>query len=96
MGFETMEQTWIYFQEHSDALEFAKEIDVPFLIIHGARDDLIEDTLMDRLVDAVGDTTELVVYKDGNHGVFNWDFLMTDHMADWLVDQLNGSSDSNK
>ena len=37
-----------------------------------------------------------VVYKYGNHGVFNWDFLMTDHMADWLVDQLNDSSDSNK
>ena len=95
MGFENMEQTWTYFQEHSDALEFAKEIDVPFLIIHGARDDLIEDTLMDRLVEAIGDTAELIVYKDGNHGVFNWDFIMTDHMADWLVDQLNNSSDGN-
>jgi len=88
MGFETMEETWTYFQEHSDALPFAKEIDVPFLIVHGARDELIEDVLMDRLVEAVGQTAELVVYKEGNHGVFNWDDIMTDHMADWLLDRL--------
>lgn len=89
MGFQTMEETWTYFQEHSDALHFAKEIDIPFLIIHGSRDDLIEDSLMDRLVETVGDTAELIVYKDGNHGVFNWDFVMTDRMADWLADRLS-------
>ena len=88
VGFETMEEVWTYFQEHSDALPFAKDIDVPFLIVHGARDDLISDDLMDSLVTAVGSNAELVVYEEGNHGVFNWDFVMTDHMADWLVDKL--------
>ena len=88
VGFDTMEEVWTYFQEHSDALPFAKDIDVPFLIVHGARDDLISDDLMDSLVTAVGSNAELVVYEEGNHGVFNWDFVMTDHMADWLVDKL--------
>jgi hypothetical protein len=46
------------------------------------------DDIMHRLADEIGENAELVIYEDGNHGVFNWDFIMTDMMADWLVDKL--------
>jgi 2,6-dihydroxypseudooxynicotine hydrolase len=87
-GFETYEETWEYVQKHGDGLEAAKAIDIPYLIIHGSRDDIVGDRAMHELLEAIGNNAELVVYKDGNHGVFNWDFIMTDAMADWLLAKL--------
>lgn len=89
LGFKSFEQAWQYLQEHGDALSLVHHIQVPYLIIHGSRDDLVGDEAMHSLANTVGDNAELVVYKDGNHGVFNWDFIMTDAMADWLVDKLS-------
>jgi 2,6-dihydroxypseudooxynicotine hydrolase len=88
LGFDTFEETWAYLQEHGDGFDAVKHIDVPFLIIHGSRDDLMGNDVMHRLADEIGDNAELVIYEDGNHGVFNWDFLMTDRIADWLLDKL--------
>jgi 2,6-dihydroxypseudooxynicotine hydrolase len=87
-GFKSFEETWQYLQQNGDALSLAHHIRIPYLIVHGSRDDLVGDEAMHGLARAVGDHAELVVYKDGNHGVFNWDFVMTDAMADWLVDKL--------
>ena len=89
LGFETYEEAWDYVQRHGDGLEPAKAIDIPYLIVHGSRDDIVDEKAMYELAQAVGKTAELVVYKDGNHGVFNWDFIMTDAMADWLLDKLS-------
>jgi 2,6-dihydroxypseudooxynicotine hydrolase len=88
LGFKSFEQAWKYLQDNGDALSPAKHIRVPYLIVHGSRDDLVGDEAMKDLARTVGDLAHLVVYKDGNHGVFNWDFVMTDAMADWLVDKL--------
>lgn len=90
LGFGSFEETWRYLQAHGDALSLAKHIQVPYLIIHGSRGALADDQAMQNLAQAVGDHAELVLYKDGNHGVFNWDFIMTDAMADWLADRLTG------
>jgi len=90
LGFKTFEDAWAYLQKNGDALSAARSIDIPYLIIHGSRDDLIGDDFMAQLKEAVGTTAEMVVYKDGNHGVFNWDFIMTDAMGDWLVNRLSG------
>ena len=89
MGFKTFEETWNYIQENSNSLQDATYINVPYLLVHGSRDDLIGDEGMKQTLKAIGDTAEMVVYKDGNHGVFNWDFIMTDMMADWLLDKLS-------
>jgi 2,6-dihydroxypseudooxynicotine hydrolase len=89
LGFETFEEVWQYLQKHGDALSSSHHIKVPYLIVHGSRDDLVGDEAMQDLAAAVGDNAELVAYKDGNHGVFNWDFIMTDSMADWLVEKLS-------
>lgn len=88
LGFETYEEAWEYVQKHGDGLGPAKAIDIPYLIVHGSRDDIVDDSAMHELVQAVGKTAEIVVYEDGNHGVFNWDFIMTDAMADWLLEKL--------
>ena len=88
LGFDTFMQTWEYIQEHGDGFGSVKFINVPFLIVHGSRDDLMGDDVMHRLADEIGENADLVIYEDGNHGVFNWDFIMTDMMADWLVDKL--------
>jgi alpha-beta hydrolase superfamily lysophospholipase len=88
LGFKTYEEAWKYIQEHGDGLAPARSINVPYLIVHGSRDDIIGEEAMINLAKTVGETAELVIYKDGNHGVFNWDFIMTDAMADWLVDKL--------
>jgi 2,6-dihydroxypseudooxynicotine hydrolase len=88
LGFKSFEQTWEYLQQHGDAMAAAEQIDVPYLIIHGSSGGLAGDEAMKNLASVVGGNAELVVYKDGNHGVFNWDNMMTDAMADWLVDRL--------
>ncbi len=88
LGFHCFEDVWKYFQQHGDAIPAAKKINVPYLLIHGSRDDLIADDAMTALFQAIGPTAEITIYKDGNHGVFNWDFIMTDSMADWLKDKL--------
>jgi dienelactone hydrolase len=88
LGFKSFEETWQYLQEYGDALSSARDIPVPFLIIHGSRGALSDDDSMQLLAEAVGRNADLWVYKDGNHGIFNWDNVMTDAMADWLVDKL--------
>jgi dienelactone hydrolase len=93
LGFESFEKAWQYLQQNGDALSAAPHIQVPYLIVHGSRDDLVGDDAMHNLARAVGDNAELVVYRDGNHGIFNWDFIMTDAMADWLVDHIGGKED---
>jgi fermentation-respiration switch protein FrsA (DUF1100 family) len=96
LGFNSFEQSWKYLQAHGNALSLARHIKVPYLIIHGSRGGLTGEEAMQELANAVGDNAELVVYKDGNHGVFNWDYIMTDAMADWLVDKLTGKEGKKK
>ncbi len=87
-GMKSFQETWDYFQKYGDGFPAAKHVRVPLLMIHGSRDDLIPEAPVRRLADAMNGNAELVVYKDGNHGIFNWDNIMTDAMADWLVDKL--------
>ncbi len=88
LGFSTYMETWNYLQEHANALPDAEHVDVPCLILHGSRGELAANQAMQNLAAAIGKNAELVIYPDGNHGIFNWDFLMTDRMADWLLDRL--------
>jgi 2,6-dihydroxypseudooxynicotine hydrolase len=89
LGFKTFEETWAYLSQNGDALSAAKNITVPYLLIHGSRNDLAANEDMDRLLQVIGPTAEQMNFPDGNLGVFNWDNIMTDKMADWLVDRLS-------
>ncbi len=88
LGFSTFEETWDYLHHNGDALPAAKYITVPYLLIHGSRNDLAANEDMNQLAQAIGPTADQMIFLDGNLGVFNWDFIMTDKMADWLVDHL--------
>jgi alpha-beta hydrolase superfamily lysophospholipase len=88
-GFKTFSETWDYFQKASDAHSVAKFIKVPILMIHGSRDDLMPEEGVRKLAEEIGPKAEFVVYPDGNHGVFNWDLMMTDFASDWLSEKLN-------
>lgn len=87
-GFKTFSETWEYFQKHGDAHSVAHHVEVPTLMIHGSRDDLMPEDGVRKLAEEIGPNAEFVAYKDGNHGVFNWDLLMTDFAADWIAEKL--------
>lgn len=87
-GFSTFEETWDYCQEHGDAIRPASNIPAPCLIVHGSRDPLVSDEVISKLMESMGKNGDLLAFNDGNHGVFNWDFLMTDSMADWIVKKI--------
>lgn len=89
LGFATFEETWAYLRQNGDALPAARKINVPYLLIHGSRNDLAANEDMNKLAQVIGPTAEQMIFPDGNLGVFNWDFVMTDLMADWLVDHLS-------
>lgn len=87
-GFTTFEETWEYCQVEGNVIPHATIIKIPCLIIHGSRDPLVSDDTIAKLASAIGSKADVFTYRDGNHGVFNWDFFMTDSMADWLVEKL--------
>lgn len=88
-GFKTFQETWEYLQKNGDAISVAKHVKVPILMIHGSRDDLMPEESVRKMAEEIGPNAEFVAYSDGNHGVFNWDFMLTDMMADWLVEKLD-------
>jgi len=87
-GFTCFEETWAYIQEEGDAVCHAHHIDVPFLTVHGSRDPLVTDETIRELSAAIGQNSEVHLYRDGNHGVFNYDSIMTGAMADWVTAKL--------
>jgi len=87
-GFSSFEETWDYCQKFGNAIIPASNLPVPCLIVHGSRDPLVSDEVISQLMKSLGKNGELLAFNDGNHGVFNWDFVMTDKMADWLIKKL--------
>jgi 2,6-dihydroxypseudooxynicotine hydrolase len=88
LGVDTFLEAYEYLEKHGDGSSALKHIKVPFLIVYGSRDVLMGEDVMHQMAKDIGDNAMLLEYKDGNHGVFNWDFVMTDAMCDWLVDHL--------
>jgi 2,6-dihydroxypseudooxynicotine hydrolase len=89
LGFSSYEETWAYLQAHGDAKPAASAINVPYLLIFGMRGDLAGYAAMQSFAASIGENVQMHSYPDGNHGVFNWDFIMTDAMADWLTEKLS-------
>lgn len=87
-GFKSFTETWEYLQKNGDAHAVAKYVKVPILMIHGARDDLMPEDGVRKLAQEIGPTAEFVVYPDGNHGIFNYDLIVTDSASDWLANKL--------
>jgi 2,6-dihydroxypseudooxynicotine hydrolase len=65
-------------------------VPTPFLVVHGARDDLVGVEEAGELAGAAGDLGELVVYDDGVHCCYNHYLELRPAVADWLARKLKG------
>ena len=66
------------------------EIRCPFLVVHGALDDIVSTEEAERLAAAAGDKGELCVFEDGLHVCYNLFQELRPRIADWLSDHLTG------
>lgn len=62
--------------------------DVPFLVVHGARDRLFDLDQARRTAEHFGHRAELVVEPEGNHVLHNLAYRVRPHVADWLRRQM--------
>jgi 2,6-dihydroxypseudooxynicotine hydrolase len=62
----------------------------PFLVVHGALDDIVDTAEAERLAAAAGERGELWVFEDGVHVCYNLFQELRPRIADWLTDHLTG------
>lgn len=68
----------------------AEDIRAPLLIVFGRRDRLIPWRHAERLADAAGGDTELLMLEDGDHGCANRASWHRPYTADWVAARLAG------
>jgi pimeloyl-ACP methyl ester carboxylesterase len=64
-------------------------VDCPFLVVHGALDDIVSTDEARGLAARAGDLGELLVFDDGVHCCYNLYQELRLRIADWVVDKLN-------
>jgi len=82
-------ETKRYIEERCSLDGLTERIDVPYLVIHGARDELVsveEAELM-----ASGPRGEFVNFEDGFHTCTNYNATLVPLMCDWMARHLGGS-----
>lgn len=67
--------------------EHVGRIGCPYLVVHGGRDDLLDEAEAQRM--ASGPSGELLVYPDGVHGCYNLNLEVAPMMADWMAERLH-------
>jgi dipeptidyl aminopeptidase/acylaminoacyl peptidase len=88
-GLATLAETKAYLTA-AYGLDGPGEIRCPFLVVHGALDDIVSTEEAERLAAAAGDRGELCVFEDGLHVCYNLFQELRPRIADWLVDHLTG------
>ncbi len=68
----------------------ANRITAPLLIVAGKRDRIFPWTDAERLAREVGDSAELLLLDEGNHGCANVPYRHRYYSADWMADRLGG------
>ena len=63
--------------------------DIPFLVLHGARDRLFEMEQAKRITGHFGNQAELVVEPEGNHVLHNLAYRVRPFAADWVARKLD-------
>ncbi len=71
----------------------AEHIEIPLLVVAGARDRLFSADHATRLCDAAAGPTRLLLLPEGNHGCANVIYQHRPFAADWLAEQLQGRPD---
>lgn len=63
---------------------------VPFLVVHGGRDDLATVEEAEDLVGVAGEHGELLVVEDGVHNSYNRYLELRPTICNWLLRNLDG------
>lgn len=87
-GFQTLRETEAYFASAYDTAHLGP-VACPFLVVHGALDDIVSTDEARRLAARAGDLGELLVFDDGVHCCYNLYQELRLRIADWVVDKLN-------
>ena len=86
LGVESLSEARAYVDERCTLDGALDRIEAPYLVIHGARDDLLgveEGRQM-----AAGDSGEFVNFEDGFHTCTNYNATLVPLMCDWMASKL--------
>jgi dipeptidyl aminopeptidase/acylaminoacyl peptidase len=86
LGVESLSEARAYVEERCTLEGAVDRIEAPYLVIHGARDDLLgveEGRQM-----AAGDSGEFVNFEDGFHTCTNYNTTLVPLMCDWMASKL--------
>ncbi len=75
-----------YVAERCSLEGLTERIGCPYLVIHGARDELVSVEEARRM--AEGSRGEIVIFEDGFHTCTNHNATLVPLMCDWMVDRL--------
>ena len=89
-GFKTFAQTKDYVIQKGSLEGIAEKVTCPLLLIHGESDNIVALEEMERIQRETKGKTDLMVYKNGNHSVCNYNLEMRAAMADWVMDLVRG------
>jgi 2,6-dihydroxypseudooxynicotine hydrolase len=87
-GFQTLRETEDYFASAYTSAHLGP-ITCPFLVVHGALDEIVSTEEARRLAARAGVHAELVIFNDGVHCCYNLYQELRPRIADWVVDKLN-------
>jgi 2,6-dihydroxypseudooxynicotine hydrolase len=85
-GFETFAQVKDYVLQRGSLEGVAEKVTCPLLLIHGELDNIVALEEMERIKQESRGKTDLLVYKNGNHSVCNYNLEMRSAMADWVLE----------
>jgi pimeloyl-ACP methyl ester carboxylesterase len=78
-----------YIAERCTLDDAVDKIASPYLVIHGARDELVSVQEAEDM--AAGEAGELVVFDDGFHTCTNHNATLVPLMCDWMATTLSGA-----
>lgn len=86
-GLNTLSETEDYFKRAYDPSHLGP-VRRPFLVVHGALDEIVSTEDARRLADRAGNLGELWVFNDGVHCCYNLFQELRPRIADWVADRL--------
>jgi dienelactone hydrolase len=83
---DSLTEARAYVKEHCSLAGCLERIDVPYLVIHGARDELV--SVEEGRQMAEGRLGEFVNFEDGYHTCTNYNATLVPLMCDWMAGKL--------
>ena len=80
------------------ALDHAREVDVPTLVMHGSEDDLIDQAACEHLSIRIGELAQYKVWPGLRHELYHdvTSDLVVDYLVQWLKQFITNADDTNE